>query len=127
MVSEFLKLVAENVPCWCESERKYYKYDNEVNCFRFEGHGKYSNHCLTLNSMWRIYKLRQTEVDELQQLYTQQGLNMFNLQKRVDAVIKIIDETNEEINLRDMPRTYARTQLNRMKSELEQALNGGIE
>lgn len=60
---------------------------------------------------------QQRKIDE-------QQAKVDELQKRVDAVMKIIDETNEEINLRDMPRTYARTQLNRMKNELEQALKG---
>lgn len=65
---------------------------------------------LETQSAWMSFQHQQAKVEELQ--------------KRVDAVIKIIDETNGEINLRDMPRAYARTQLNRMKNELEQALKG---
>lgn len=37
---------------------------------------------------WEIQKEQQAKVEELQTLYTQQGINMFKLQKRVDALEK---------------------------------------
>nr|EKV9198896.1 hypothetical protein [Acinetobacter baumannii]EKW3173681.1 hypothetical protein [Acinetobacter baumannii]EKW7942940.1 hypothetical protein [Acinetobacter baumannii] len=36
---------------------------------------------------WEIQKEQQAKVEELQTLYTQQGINMLKMQKRVDAVI----------------------------------------
>ncbi|ATD20524.1 hypothetical protein phiAb1151011551_00002 [Acinetobacter phage Ab11510-phi] len=44
-------------------------------------------YCSMLNTCYMSFQSRQTEVDELQNLYTQQGINMLKLQKRVDAVI----------------------------------------
>ncbi|HCA5020744.1 hypothetical protein KTJ60_06440 [Acinetobacter baumannii] len=38
-----------------------------------------------------LKKIKQ-ERDELQTLYTQQGINMFKLQKRVDAAIRLLVE-----------------------------------
>lgn len=40
-----------------------------------------------LNGRWEVWQEQQAKVEELQTLYTQQGINMFKLQKRVDAVI----------------------------------------
>ncbi|MGK7779565.1 hypothetical protein E5979_19735, partial [Acinetobacter baumannii] len=42
-------------------------------------------YCSMLNTCYMSFQSRQTEVDELQNLYTQQGINMLKLQKRVDA------------------------------------------
>ncbi|PZM19056.1 hypothetical protein DOL94_00890 [Acinetobacter baumannii] len=38
---------------------------------------------------------QQAKVEELQTLYTQQGINMLKLQKRVDAALKLIESWNE--------------------------------
>lgn len=38
-------------------------------------------------SQWVVWQHQQAKVEELQTLYTQQGINMFKLQKRMDAVI----------------------------------------
>lgn len=38
------------------------------------------------------WKVQQAKVEELQSLYTQQGINMLKLQKRVDAAIEAINE-----------------------------------
>ncbi|MEE1860527.1 hypothetical protein GE183_19740 [Acinetobacter baumannii] len=37
----------------------------------------------------------QAKVEELQALYTQQGINMLKMQKRVDAALKLIESWNE--------------------------------
>ncbi|MGL2943950.1 hypothetical protein [Acinetobacter baumannii] len=41
------------------------------------------------------FKKIKKERDELQALYTQQGINMLKLQKRVDAALKLIESWNE--------------------------------
>lgn len=38
---------------------------------------------------------QQAKVEELQALYTQQGINMLKMQKRVDAALKLIESWNE--------------------------------
>lgn len=52
-------------------------------------------YCSMLNTCYMSFQSRQTEVDELQNLYTQQGINMLKLQKRVDAALKLIESWNE--------------------------------
>ncbi|HFG7032448.1 hypothetical protein [Acinetobacter baumannii] len=56
----------------------------------------------SLNAAWYGWRIRQAEVDglqakveELQTLYTQQGINMLKLQKRVDAVKGLIEDLNK--------------------------------
>lgn len=44
-------------------------------------------YCCMLNTAYMSFLKQQAKVDELQTLYTQQGINMLKLQKRVDAVI----------------------------------------
>jgi len=62
---EFLKDVAGVVPCWCARELEHYEYDTKANCFRFEGHGKFSNYTIALNNMWCIYQHLQVKVEDL--------------------------------------------------------------
>lgn len=49
-------------------------------------------YCSMLNTCYMSFQSRQTEVDELQNLYTQQGINMLKLQKRVDAALAVLTE-----------------------------------
>ncbi|WVH13537.1 hypothetical protein [Acinetobacter phage vB_AbaM_fThrA] len=49
-------------------------------------------YCSMLNTCYMSFQSRQTEVDELQNLYTQQGINMLKLQKRVDKAIRLLVE-----------------------------------
>lgn len=58
----------------------------------------------SLNAAWYGWRIRQAEVDglqakveELQTLYTQQGINMLKLQKRVDALTQTMEEVLEEM------------------------------
>ena len=39
-----------------------------------------------------VFDAQQAKVEELQTLYTQQGINMFKLQKRVDKAIRLLVE-----------------------------------
>ncbi|HAV2832689.1 hypothetical protein HF304_03660 [Acinetobacter baumannii] len=59
-------------------------------------------YCSMLNTCYMSFQSRQTEVDELQNLYTQQGINMLKLQKRVDelqtAFKQLIEMENESIS-----------------------------
>ncbi len=43
------------------------------------------------------FKKIKKERDELQTLYTQQGINMLKLQKRVDAALKKLDKRRDEL------------------------------
>lgn len=49
----------------------------------------------TYQSKWVVWQHQQAKVEELQALYTQQGINMLKLQKRVDAALKLIESWNE--------------------------------
>ncbi|MEE8097712.1 hypothetical protein V3N00_15875 [Acinetobacter baumannii] len=44
---------------------------------------------------YEAWQHQQAKVEELQALYTQQGINMLKLQKRVDAALKLIESWNE--------------------------------
>ncbi len=48
-----------------------------------------------LNGRWEVWQEQQAKVEELQALYTQQGINMLKMQKRVDAALKLIESWNE--------------------------------
>ncbi|HHB1604409.1 TPA: hypothetical protein ACN969_000020 [Acinetobacter baumannii] len=73
-----------------------------------------------------MFQRQQAKVEELQALYTQQGINMLKLQKRVDAALKetqfalqYVEEDmrgNHEFLKMAMIRTF---------KALEQVLNGG--
>lgn len=79
------------------------------------------------SDLWAIWQHQQAKVEELQTLYTQQGINMLKLQKRVDAL---------ELKLREIAGIARRARhgeyhtesgrnagLN-IAAEIEQALNG---
>ena len=55
---------------------------------------KASHHGEVIGHEVHFKKIKQ-ERDELQTLYTQQGINMLKLQKRVDAALKLIESWNE--------------------------------
>ncbi len=66
--------------------------------------------CLNLHE---YLQHQQAKVEELQTLYTQQGINMLKMQKRVDAAQKLIDDWNcGGVHIFDL------------LDELEQALKG---
>lgn len=44
-----------------------------------------------VQAAFESYQHQQAKVEELQTLYTQQGINMLKMQKRVDAAIKCAD------------------------------------
>ncbi|EPJ6627529.1 TPA: hypothetical protein OXL70_003425 [Acinetobacter baumannii] len=67
---------------------------NEVsNDFSSDTIHDYSVGCL--NGAWWMYQRQQAKVEGLQALYTQQGINMLKMQKRVDAALKLIESWNE--------------------------------
>ncbi|MDC4952830.1 hypothetical protein OHW04_02165 [Acinetobacter baumannii] len=58
----------------------------------------------TINGAYWAWVKRQAEIDEqqakveeLQTLYTQQGINMWKMQKRVDSLIQTMEELLEEM------------------------------
>ncbi|MEO4086461.1 hypothetical protein ABH296_12485 [Acinetobacter pittii] len=55
---------------------------------------KASHHGEVIGHEVHFKKIKQ-ERDELQTLYTQQGINMLKLQKRMDAALKLIESWNE--------------------------------
>lgn len=48
-----------------------------------------------IQRLYEVWQHQQAKVEELQALYTQQGINMLKLQKRVDAALKLIESWNE--------------------------------
>jgi len=63
---------------------------------------------------------QQAKVEELQTLYTQQGINMFKLQKRVDAVEQVIAKIRNGNYASDKEEGFAKF----IAGMLEQALKG---
>ncbi|WP_228267555.1 hypothetical protein [Acinetobacter calcoaceticus] len=59
-----------------------------------------------LVDMAQMSTVQQAKVDELQTLYTQQGLNMLNLRKQVDATIIQIEKFFDDQRQQPTPREY---------------------
>lgn len=98
---------------------------NQLSVSVFDKNGrKYRNHIV--QTAYEVFQHQQAKVEELQTLYTQQGINMLKLQKRVDAALKetqfalqYVEEDmrgNHEFLKMAMIRTF---------KALEQVLNGG--
>lgn len=47
---------------------------------------------LAIGLQWEAWQEQQAKVEELQTLYTQQGINMLKMQKRVDKAIRLLVE-----------------------------------
>jgi len=73
-------------------------------------------YCSMLNTCYMSFQSRQTEVDELQTLYIQQGINMLKLQKRVDKALELMQKPV----IVGEPTNYVCARF----KELEQALKG---
>ncbi|HAV6207548.1 TPA: hypothetical protein JI303_19940, partial [Acinetobacter baumannii] len=72
---------------------KMCEFDEVSNDFRSDTIHDYSIGCL--NGAWWMFQRQQAKVEELQALYTQQGINMLKMQKRVDAAeLKLKEITN---------------------------------
>ncbi|HFG6909093.1 TPA: hypothetical protein ACGIJ6_000835 [Acinetobacter baumannii] len=50
-----------------------------------------------LNGALHLFREQQAKVEELQTLYTQQGINMLKMQKRVDSLTQTMEELLEEM------------------------------
>lgn len=77
---------------WIGLFRDAVDFDEELGRYVLNGQRKlYAFHLDSFNEKWAIWQKawqhQQAKVEELQALYTQQGINMLKLQKRVDAVI----------------------------------------
>ncbi|MGQ0852598.1 hypothetical protein ACT4Y9_10775 [Acinetobacter baumannii] len=76
---------------------------------------------LGVQAAFESYQHQQAKVEELQTLYTQQGINMFKLQKRVDAVEQVIAKIRNGNYASDKEEGVAKF----IAGMLEQALMGG--
>ncbi len=139
---EFLKDVAEIVPCWCEKELMHYEYDEKANCFRFEGHGKYSNYTIALNNMWCIYQHQQLKTDMLKgQLiklgFTDKGGQLMKpplgeqprfdlLDELKNSINKLAQKYRAEAHELSLIRDFEKSQMySHFARELDQLLKGG--
>lgn len=89
---------------------------------------KASHHGEVIGHEVHFKKIKQ-ERDELQTLYTQQGINMLKLQKRVDAALKKLDKRRDELwskwkEQADMQDQGAANAFEEAYWILEQALKG---
>ncbi|EOF7535006.1 hypothetical protein ACK2JT_000258 [Acinetobacter baumannii] len=78
---------------WIGLFRDAVDFDEELGRYVLNGQRKlYAFHLDSFNEKWAIWQEawqhQQAKVEELQTLYTQQGINMLKLQKRVDALEK---------------------------------------
>ncbi len=90
---------------------------------------KASHHGEVIGHEVHFKKIKQ-ERDELQTLYTQQGINMLKLQKQVDAALKKLDKRRDELWSKwkwqaDMQDQGAANAFEEAYWILEQALKGG--
>ncbi|MDH2539509.1 hypothetical protein QDR66_03060 [Acinetobacter baumannii] len=69
-----------------------------------------------------VFDAQQAKVEELQALYTQQGINMLKMQKREEALIQKYKDEDRELKLID--EWEQSTIYSRIAIELEQALKG---
>ncbi|EJB8498062.1 hypothetical protein [Acinetobacter baumannii] len=103
---------------WIGLFRDAVDFDEELGRYVLNGQRKlYAFHLDSFNEKWAIWQEawqhHQAKVEELQALYTQQGINMLKMQKRVDAAQKLIDDWNcGGVHIFDL------------LDELEQALKG---
>ncbi|WP_245147016.1 hypothetical protein [Acinetobacter baumannii] len=84
-----------------------------------EEFGFYPNMAMTVADL--VWQHQQAKVEELQTLYTQQGINMLKMQKRVDAVTHLIRGLRAEF---DLWMDVECPQVERQIELLEQALKG---
>lgn len=89
---------------------------------------KASHHGEVIGHEVHFKKIKQ-ERDELQTLYTQQGINMLKMQKRVDAALEKLDQRHNELWKRwkdraDMQDQGAANAFEEAYWILEQALKG---
>ncbi|WP_077109228.1 hypothetical protein [Acinetobacter baumannii] len=82
-----------------------------------------------LNGRWEVWQEQQAKVEELQALYTQQGINMLKMQKRVDAVKGLAQTLWEKSNEKhERGKVWESKALGECADEildvLEQALKG---
>ncbi|WP_247121070.1 hypothetical protein, partial [Acinetobacter baumannii] len=89
---------------------------------------KASHHGEMIGHEVHLKKIKQ-ERNELQTLYTQQGINMLKLQKRVDAALKKLDKRRDELwskwkGQADMQDQGAANAFEEAYWILEQALKG---
>jgi len=85
---------------WIGLFRDAVDFDEELGRYVLNGQRKlYAFHLDSFNEKWAIWQEawqhQQAKVEELQTLYTQQGINMLKLQKRVDVALKLIESWNE--------------------------------
>ncbi|HFE8233205.1 TPA: hypothetical protein ACGAKP_003877 [Acinetobacter baumannii] len=101
------------------------EFDEVSNDFRSDTIHDYSIGCL--NGAWWMFQRQQAKVEELQALYTQQGINMLKMQKRVDAAeLKLKEITNIAMRAR-RGEYYTESGRNaglNIAAQLEQALKG---
>ncbi len=78
-----------------------------------------------LNGRWEVWQEQQAKVEELQTLYTQQGINMLKMQKRVDAALKETQFALQYVE-EDMRGNHEFLQMAMIRTfkALEQALKG---
>ncbi|BFM78618.1 hypothetical protein [Acinetobacter baumannii] len=104
---------------------KMCEFDEVSNDFRSDTIHDYSIGCL--NGAWWMFQRQQAKVEELQALYTQQGINMLKMQKRVDAAeLKLKEITNIAMRAR-RGEYYTESGRNaglNIAAQLEQALKG---
>lgn len=88
---------------------------------------KASHHGEVIGHEVHLKNIKQ-ERDELQTLYTQQGINMFKLQKRVDAAIRLLVEAElyqSEPNIDLAVKTLKGGQYDEHRKKAEDAISNG--
>lgn len=79
-----------------------------------------------VNGAWWCFQYQQKKVEEVQTLYTRQGINMFKLQKRLDGALKETQYALQYVE-GDMRGNHEFLQMAMIRTfkALEQVLNGG--
>ncbi|MEE9884669.1 hypothetical protein IV507_02020 [Acinetobacter nosocomialis] len=99
---------------WFKTTQYFCNYftDSDLN---LNHRNEYENEII--NGAWLTWQHQQAKVEELQTLYTQQGINMLKMQKRVDKALELMQKPV----IVGEPTNYVCARF----KELEQALKGG--
>ncbi|PPC08159.1 hypothetical protein SOI76_05180 [Acinetobacter pittii] len=102
-------------------------FDEELNCYSSNNSLRVRDAEL-LTAAWWSFQEQQAKVEELQTLYTQQGINMLKMQKRVDTAIRLLVEAElyqSEPNIDLAVKTLKGDQYDEHRKKAEEAISKG--
>ncbi|MFX9884196.1 hypothetical protein ABTP59_13005 [Acinetobacter baumannii] len=90
----------------------------------WDGHGDDEYADDFVSGAWWGFQHQQAKVEELQTLYTQQGINMLKMQKRVDALSKRLSEATGLV-VEELEQVLKGDQYDEHRKKAEEAISKG--